>query len=177
MKIAICTLASAVAITNAQLLSLTRLRSSASRVEWGRQQPRRVQAQRVLEASMSLSMSMDFDSSISIPSFDDSSLSISVSMSVESDVEVPDEPDIIVDGGVPVVIVVPAPADSEEDSESDIMEESDESYDDNVEAKGDEEDFVDGDFKEQKLEASTATSTIVSSALATLLAFAFINMV
>jgi hypothetical protein len=76
-------------------------------------------------------------------------------MSVESIVVVPEEPEIILDGGVPVVFVEPAEpasAGTEGDSESKITEETTESLDDNVPVDEDKEDFVDGDFTEQKLE-------------------------
>lgn len=80
------------------------------------------------------------------------STSTSISMSVESELFIPEEPEIILNGGVPVVFVEPAPADTEGDSESETTEETEESLDDNVPVDGDEEEFVDGDFKEQKLE-------------------------
>jgi hypothetical protein len=131
MKFAICTFASIAAVANAQLQNIPgRLRSSSSANEWGRQ--RRTQMQRSLESSMSFSMP-EIDASISMPSFD-SSVSMSMSMAGDMDWAVPDEPEIILDEAVVVV-------------ESSVpLEEV------GSEIATDEEDFIDGEFEEMKLE-------------------------
>jgi hypothetical protein len=75
----------------------------------------------------------EIDASISMPSFD-SSVSMSMSMAGDMDWAVPDEPEIILDEAVVVV-------------ESSVpLEEV------GSEIATDEEDFIDGEFEEMKLE-------------------------
>lgn len=139
MKLTIYTIVTAAA-ANAQLQSVPgRLRSSAASNEWGRQ--RRTQIARSLESSMSFSM--DFDASISMPELDDSSMSTSMSMVGDNmDWAVPDEPEIILDE---ISVTV-------EESETESAEEDgDETAEESAETSG-EEDFVDGEFVDMKLE-------------------------
>ncbi|KAL7515490.1 hypothetical protein ACHAXN_013127, partial [Cyclotella atomus] len=157
MKLSICTIVSAAA-ANAQLQSVPgRLRSATTTNEWGRQ--RRTQITRSLESSMSFSM--DFDASISMPEVDD--LSVGTSMSMVGDMEwaIPDEPEMVLDE----VAVV--------DEESETEVDGDETAEESAETS--EEDFVDGEFVDMKLEANTASSYVVSSAAA-ITAFAIVNM-
>jgi hypothetical protein len=138
MKLSVCTLASAAAITNAQLTNIPgRLRTSPSNNEWGRDQSRRTQAQRTLEES-SLSMSvkleqMAFDASISMPDLYDfveyeSSMSMSVPVA-------PAEPEI----GETITVA------EETEKAAEVGEESAEAPEESAETVG-EEDFIDGEF-------------------------------
>jgi hypothetical protein len=90
-----------------------------------------------------MSFSMDFDASISMPELDDSSMSTSMSMVGDNmDWAVPDEPEIILDE---VSVTV-------EESETESAEEDgDETVEESAETFG-EEDFVDGEFVDMKLE-------------------------
>ena len=130
MKLAICILASAVAISAAQFNVPGRLRTATN--DWGRLR-RTSQTQRALDLSMSLSM----------PVFEDVIIDASMSMSVANEMEwaVPEEPEIILDE-VPI------------DEEQVILTEPDDESvtDGSPEIVQGEEDFIDGDFEEMKLE-------------------------
>ena len=131
MKIAICTIVAATAV-NAQLAIPNRLRATNN--EWGR---RRTQITRSLESSMSFSMP-EVDASmpeLDVHALEESSMSMSEMSMVGSMVgdmtwAVPDEPEIILDE-VPVV----------ESEEEIILDENEE-----------QEEFVDGEFMDMKLE-------------------------
>ena len=130
MKLAICIIASTVAISAAQLNVPGRLRTATN--DWGRQR-RTAQTQRALDLSMSLSM----------PIFEDATIDVSMSMSVADEMEwaVPEEPEIILDE----VMV--------DEEQVAVIEPKDESAtEENPEIVQDEEDFIDGDFEELKLE-------------------------
>jgi hypothetical protein len=85
-----------------------------------------------------MSFSMDFDASISMPEVDD--LSVGTSMSMVGDMEwaIPDEPEMVLDE----VAVV--------DEESETEVDGDETAEESAETS--EEDFVDGEFVDMKLE-------------------------